>query len=55
VFLRKTNRAAEAEPFFHRALTIAEVSLTPGDPRIMRLRKELASVRADLAGADPSP
>lgn len=55
VLLRRAKRPAEAEPLFRRALAIAESSLAPGDPRIPRLREELASVRADLAVAKPSP
>ena len=46
--LQATNRLAEAEPLVRRALAIVEASLGPDHPNTMKVRNNLAGLRAAL-------
>ena len=46
--LQATNRLAEAEPLFRRALAIFETSLGPDHPNTVTVRNNLAGLEAAL-------
>jgi Tetratricopeptide repeat len=47
--LKDTNRLAEAEPLYRRALAIFETSLRPDHPNTVIVRENLAALEAALA------
>ncbi len=57
LLLQATNRLAEAEPLYRRALAIVEKSLGPDHPTSVKVRQNLAALLAQLGqtGATEPP